>query len=73
MIPGSFGQAGNDRIASGVIGGGIGNESGHCEVSTIGQFGRNLPDIRDDPRDDLPFRFLVEEYRFVFKGSRFLE
>ena len=36
-IPGGFGQAGDDRILRVIIGGGIGDECGHGQVSTIGQ------------------------------------
>jgi len=36
-IPGGFGQAGNDRIPRVIVGGGIGDECGHGEVSAIGQ------------------------------------
>ena len=36
-IPGGFGQAGNDRIPRVIVGGGIGDECGHGEVSTIGK------------------------------------
>ena len=36
-MPGGFGQAGNDRIACFIIGGGIGDECGHGQVSAIGQ------------------------------------
>ena len=36
-IPGGFGQAGDDRIPRVIIGGGIGDECGHGEVSTIGK------------------------------------
>jgi len=36
-IPGGFGQAGNDRIPRVIIGGGIGDECGHGQVSAIGQ------------------------------------
>src|SRR5205814_8400063 len=33
----SFGQAGNDRMSCVVIGGGIGDECGHGQMSAIGQ------------------------------------
>jgi hypothetical protein len=36
-IPGGFGQAGNYRIPRVIIGGGIGGECGHGQVSAIGQ------------------------------------
>jgi len=36
-IPDGFGQAGDDRIPRVIIGGGIGDECGHGEVSTIGK------------------------------------
>ena len=36
-IPGGFGQAGYDRIPRVIIGGGIGDECGHGQVSAIGQ------------------------------------
>jgi hypothetical protein len=36
-IPGGFGQAGDDSVPRVIIGGGIGDECGYGEVSTIGQ------------------------------------
>ena len=36
-IPGGFGQPGNDGIPRVIIGGGIRDECGHSQVSTIGQ------------------------------------
>jgi len=37
VIPGGFGQAGDDRIPRVIVVGGIGDECGHGEVSTIGK------------------------------------
>src|SRR5437660_11284894 len=36
-VPGGFGQAGDDRIPRVIIGGGIGDECGHGQVSAIGK------------------------------------
>src|SRR5207248_3245131 len=47
-IPGGFGKAGDDRIPRVIIGGGIGDECGHGEVSTSGRVIMPMSSVAED-------------------------